>query len=55
MEGSTEVPVLIDELGGETHDYVRSWALVAITVVIINLAVTITVNIQSGQKWIDEL
>jgi hypothetical protein len=45
MEGCTEVPVLIDELGGETHDDIRSRALVAITVVIVNLAVTVTVNI----------
>ena len=44
MEGSTEVPVLIDELG-ETLDDIRSRALVAITVVIVNLAVTVTVNI----------
>ena len=47
MEGCTEVPVLVDELGGETHDDIRCRALVAITVTIINDSVSITVNIKS--------
>ena len=47
MEGCTEIPVLIDELGGETHDDIRSRALVAITVVLINFAICVAVNIQT--------
>ena len=47
MEGCTEVPVLVDELGSETHDDIRSWALVAITVVIINCTISVAVNIST--------
>ena len=51
MECCTEVPVLIDELGGETHDYVRSWVLVAIAVVIIDCTISVAVNIQTLDRF----
>ena len=47
MEGCTEVPVFVEELGSEAHDNVSCRFLVEVLVAFVNLAVGVAVNIET--------
>ena len=47
MEGCTQVPVLVEELGGEAHDDVGCRALVIVAVALVNLSVGVAIDIHT--------
>jgi hypothetical protein len=51
VEGSTEIPVLIEELGCETHVHWCCRTLVEVTVAGVNLTIAIAVNIHTLDRF----
>jgi hypothetical protein len=51
VERSTEVPVLIDELCGQTHNHVGSRALVVVAVVVVDLSIGVAVYVETLDRF----
>ena len=50
MEGQAQVPTLVDELRGETHDDVGRRLLIVVAVLVVNLTVGVAVHIDTFQR-----